>query len=203
MLSRYLNKEAVAALFDVSTRTIDRWVTSKAIPDPVKIGGRLYWLERDLQHWQDQQRGISTAPVKVVFDCDVPPYGKGEGAAFDLPTAGKLFALQLVSLHDPSDYQRLTIHMAPVMAARRAAELAGKEFCIEIGGQWFAVPRLYYADDERGDDGEPEGAPDVPQGDGARRLTRQEIIDYFRREYSDFVEKGVRDFAPMLNQMQD
>lgn len=46
-----LTRKDLARLFQVSLRTISRWQTSSAIPDPVRIGGSLRWRREDVTDW--------------------------------------------------------------------------------------------------------------------------------------------------------
>jgi predicted DNA-binding transcriptional regulator AlpA len=39
----YVGKPELAALFDVTTKTIDAWVKAKILPPPVRITSRLRW----------------------------------------------------------------------------------------------------------------------------------------------------------------
>jgi predicted DNA-binding transcriptional regulator AlpA len=49
-----LTREDVASIFDISLRTLDRWVSGGDIPEPLKVGGRTYWTYSQIKDWIEQ-----------------------------------------------------------------------------------------------------------------------------------------------------
>lgn len=43
--------EGVATLLDVSTRTIQRYVASGQMPEPIRLKKNLWWLVADIKSW--------------------------------------------------------------------------------------------------------------------------------------------------------
>ena len=191
----------MAERYSASTRTILRWHADKQIAQACKIGGRLMWRVSDVEAFDDSRLGVDAEPVRVTFNESCGPHNEGETAAFSIPDAAKLVGLQIASLVDAGDFGRMSSHLATIYAARKEAELRGREFFVNVLGHWLTAPRIYGYDHDQGgdDDGEPEGEPDTPQG-GGQQITRQEVLDFLEREYGSFIDAGVRDFAPLLNQ---
>lgn len=46
-----LTLEDVASVFDISVRTLHRWISGGDIPDTVKVGGRTYWHYFVIEDW--------------------------------------------------------------------------------------------------------------------------------------------------------
>ncbi|HYE16879.1 MAG TPA: helix-turn-helix domain-containing protein [Tepidisphaeraceae bacterium] len=58
-----VTRARLAALMDVSEKTIDRWVERGEIPAPMRKGRGVYWLGKALlKHFElEQQRALMTA----------------------------------------------------------------------------------------------------------------------------------------------
>lgn len=64
-----MTKEAVAAVLDCTTRTIENMLNSGELPKPVKIAGRVFWHPEVFYTWLDSLlRGNGNETVS-----DVPP----------------------------------------------------------------------------------------------------------------------------------
>lgn len=58
LLSEYVRKKELATEFDVSERTIERWVRLRLLPAPVRLGRTtLYHVPTVIQHLADQAKG--------------------------------------------------------------------------------------------------------------------------------------------------
>lgn len=44
----------VASIFDVTKRTVHRWIDAGDIPESGKVGGRRYWPYSQIKDWIDQ-----------------------------------------------------------------------------------------------------------------------------------------------------
>jgi hypothetical protein len=53
-----LNKDSVASVFGVSTRTIENWVEQGLMPAPSVIGARVFWHPDLFYEWLDQRLRI-------------------------------------------------------------------------------------------------------------------------------------------------
>ena len=61
-MTKWLTIQAVCERYnDISQRTVDRWVVSKALPPPVYIRRRRYWDEADLDQ-RDEARKAAAIP---------------------------------------------------------------------------------------------------------------------------------------------
>jgi hypothetical protein len=49
ILKKLLPARAVATRYDVCMKSLDRWLEEKILPEPVRIRGRRYWYEHDLE----------------------------------------------------------------------------------------------------------------------------------------------------------
>lgn len=56
-IARGLSSTALAALLGVSLSTVNRWRAQNRGPKPVKIGGRVRYLESDLARWLADAQG--------------------------------------------------------------------------------------------------------------------------------------------------
>lgn len=59
---KFLNTMKVAEIFGVSRSTIGRWVKNKVFPEPIKIGGLLFWDGDVISHFIDG-KNIPTGEV--------------------------------------------------------------------------------------------------------------------------------------------
>jgi predicted DNA-binding transcriptional regulator AlpA len=50
-IAERFNKSTAATYLGVSERTLDLWRSQDRGPRSHKIGGRLYWLKTDCDHW--------------------------------------------------------------------------------------------------------------------------------------------------------
>ena len=52
--SRLMNSAAVRARYDVSGRSLDRWINDAQLgfPKPIMINSRRYWYEAELLAWE-------------------------------------------------------------------------------------------------------------------------------------------------------
>lgn len=48
-------KQAVAQLLHMSERSVERLVTARRFPRPVRLGKQTYWLRETVQKWLDQR----------------------------------------------------------------------------------------------------------------------------------------------------
>jgi predicted site-specific integrase-resolvase len=67
MAVRHLNQIELAARWNISHRTLERWRWSGEGPGYIKIGGRVVYPLQDVEAFEQQQRRESTAsaPVKM------------------------------------------------------------------------------------------------------------------------------------------
>jgi hypothetical protein len=55
---KMLPTRSICARYDVTSRTIDRWLQAGVLPLPIRIRNRRYWRESDLV--QSERKGMST-----------------------------------------------------------------------------------------------------------------------------------------------
>jgi len=69
MPQTHLNQADLAARLNISPRTLERWRWTKKGPAFLKIGGRVVYRLEDVEAFEADQRGESTAqgmPLRVV-----------------------------------------------------------------------------------------------------------------------------------------
>ena len=59
---RLLPTRDILSRYNVTDRTADRWVAAGILPDPIRINGRRYWDEAELE--QRERDGMSRRPHK-------------------------------------------------------------------------------------------------------------------------------------------
>jgi predicted DNA-binding transcriptional regulator AlpA len=60
---RMLPTRLVCARYNITDRTVDRWLENGILPAPVRINGLRYWREHELeQHERQLQRDHETKP---------------------------------------------------------------------------------------------------------------------------------------------
>jgi len=146
------------------------------------------WPESVIRRWQ--QSLSDDPPIKVEFSTSCPPYNEGEGAAFAVRDCAKLLALNLVSLVDPADLGRLSADLSNLYAARKEAELRGKQFLVHVAGQWRTADRIYGEFDDGNDEGG-DDTPDEPKPDsgGDRQLDPvNRLLRHYEKEGHRFVD---------------
>jgi predicted DNA-binding transcriptional regulator AlpA len=63
--SRMLPTRSVCKRYEITDRTVDRWVENGILPPPLRINGLRYWPERELeQRERDFQRSRETKAAK-------------------------------------------------------------------------------------------------------------------------------------------
>lgn len=50
-LSRLIDVATVAQWLDVSIRTVRRRITENKLPKPIRVGGCLRWLRKEVEEW--------------------------------------------------------------------------------------------------------------------------------------------------------
>jgi predicted DNA-binding transcriptional regulator AlpA len=62
----YIGKRKVAARYDTSPRTVDRWRRDSALqfPQPIEINKRMFWIEDELVAWERKRARRSTGAVR-------------------------------------------------------------------------------------------------------------------------------------------
>jgi predicted DNA-binding transcriptional regulator AlpA len=58
-MSKYITAKPLAERYGICERTLDRWVEAGALPPPVKIQGRKYWLADELDR-ADEARKVAS-----------------------------------------------------------------------------------------------------------------------------------------------
>ena len=58
MTSRKLTSRALRQRYGVVDRTIDRWVATGVLPEPMRINGYRYWDEADIER-RDRERALA------------------------------------------------------------------------------------------------------------------------------------------------
>jgi predicted DNA-binding transcriptional regulator AlpA len=53
----------LAARYRVSLRTIGYWIAKGILPEPMRIGGVVRWLEDDIKAWEASCRQRKSAPA--------------------------------------------------------------------------------------------------------------------------------------------
>lgn len=69
-----LTKEAVAAVLDCTTRTIENMVNSGELPAPVRIAGRVFWHPEVFYTWLDS---LLRRPESIGISVPVAASGAG------------------------------------------------------------------------------------------------------------------------------
>jgi predicted site-specific integrase-resolvase len=47
--NRHLKTRGICLRYNISSRTIPRWIALGILPEPMRINGRLYWNEADIE----------------------------------------------------------------------------------------------------------------------------------------------------------
>ena len=163
MLDPVLTEQQCADHVQVSVQTWRRMIAAGQAPAGLRITSKtIRWPESVIRRWQ--QSLSDDPPIKVEFSTSCPPYNEGEGAAFAVRDCAKLLALNLVSLVDPADLGRLSADLSNLYAARKEAELRGKQFLVHVAGQWRTADRIYGEFDDGNDEGG-DDTPDEPKPD--------------------------------------
>lgn len=64
MTTKYLTPEDVCRRYDISMATLYEWTSQNKIPH-LKIGGKLYFREQDLDRW-DEKHLVGVVDFKLV-----------------------------------------------------------------------------------------------------------------------------------------
>jgi predicted DNA-binding transcriptional regulator AlpA len=71
MSRKFLNARAVSTRYSgVSSRTIDRWIESGALPEPIYIQGQRYWPEDQLDEHDKARRSDNSANLPNISQAD-------------------------------------------------------------------------------------------------------------------------------------
>ena len=65
-----LNQNQAAQAIGVSVETFRRWRKEAKLPQPLKVGGHNFWLERDLEQWLIDQNPHLQFQAKLAMDAE-------------------------------------------------------------------------------------------------------------------------------------
>ena len=58
-MTKWLPAKAVSKRYDISERTVDRWVETQILPTPVYIRGRRYWSSEQLDQRDEARLAVA------------------------------------------------------------------------------------------------------------------------------------------------